>query len=134
MFRPRADLEAALQPAAPRRLQPGEGVALWGPAVHAGAGSAPGEWRCIFFFTAHLPGERGYDADTQVLPWSAALDLYGSAALAKQTALAYGDREPWRNFSGAVAQEVEQLVRSSSSALRAWTEAGAPSRGKGWRG
>ena len=134
LFRPRADLEAALQPAAPRLLQPGEGVALWGPAVHAGAGSAPGEWRCVFFFTAHLPGEHGYDADTQVLPWSAALDLYGSAALAKQTALAYGDCEPWQNFSGAVAQEVEQLVRSSSSALRAWTEAGAPSRGKGRRG
>ena len=128
LFRPRADLEAALQPAAPRLLQPGEGVALWGPAVHAGAGSAPGEWRCVFFFTAHLPGEHGYDADTQVLPWSAALDLYGSAALAKQLALAYGDCEPWRNFSGAVAQEVEQLVRSSSSALRAWTEAGAPCR------
>ena len=85
----------------------GEGVALWGPAVHVGAGSARGEWRCVFFFTAHLPGEHGYDADTQVLPWSAALDLYGSAALAKQTALAYGACEQWRNFSGAVAQEVE---------------------------
>ena len=115
LFRPRADLEAALQPAEPRLLQPGEGVALWGPAVHAGVGSAPGVWRCVFLFNAHLPGEHGYDADTQVLPWSAALDLYGSASLAKQMALAYGDCEPWRNFSGAVAQEVEQLVQSSAS-------------------
>lgn len=119
LFKPRADLEAQLRPAAPRLLAPGEGSAFWGPTIHAGAGTAAGEWRCIVFFTAHPEGEAAYDADTQFSPWSAALDLYHSASLVERMAIEYNDYGPSRNFSGALGKAVERLGRVPAALLRA---------------
>ena len=42
---PRTDLCASMRPAAggAERLQPGEGVGLWGQVIHAGGGTAAGD-------------------------------------------------------------------------------------------
>jgi hypothetical protein len=122
LFRPRPDLEAALRPAAPRLLEPSEGAAFWGPTVHAGAGTAAGVWRCILFWTAHVDGEDEYDTDTQVLPFTAALDLYHSALLGARTASEYADLSPADHFTAAgVRAAVAQQTAPPAALARVTT-------------
>ena len=118
---PRTDLFAGMRPAAggAERLQPGEGVGLWGPVIHAGGGTAAGEWRVVYFCTAHLPGDTPYDVDYQVLPWTAPVDQFGSANLCKRMALEYANCQLWNNFGG----QLKGAVRAACEGGRAITVA-----------